>query len=274
VALEHGLKRLKKLPLCLRLIRELHAKLMKGMRGDQAAPGEFRRVQNWIGPPGCGQADATYIPPPPGELMTCLGSFEQFLQERDLPVLVHTAMVHYQFEAIHPFLDGNGRVGRLLITLMLVERHAMPSPLLYLSAFFEATRQEYYSRLLGVSQSGAWDAWLEYFLNGVARQSEDALSRAARINRLLTGWRRKLAGKGTKNAILLIDIVAENPFITVKGAAERLDVAFTTAQRAIDSLRKVKILSELSKAKRDRVFCANAILKILEEPARLTPEQD
>ena len=150
----------------------------------------------------------------------------------------------------------------------------MPSPLLYLSAFFEATRQEYYSRLLGVSQAGAWDAWLEYFLNGVARQSEDALSRAARINRLLTGWRRKVAGKGTKNAVLLIDAVAENPFITVKGAAQRLEVAYTTAQRAIDSLRKVKILSERSKAKRDRVFCANEILKILEEPARLAPEQD
>lgn len=171
----------------------------------------------------------------------------------------------------HTFLDGNGRVGRLLITLMLVERQVMPLPLLYLSAFFEATRHEYYSRLLGVSRDDAWEPWLEYFLNGVARQAEDALSRAARINQLLARWRRNLAGQGTKNAILLIDIVAENPFITIKGAARRLEVAFTTAQRAIDSLRKGKILTEASGAKRDRVFCAREILKILEEPARLVP---
>jgi Fic family protein len=203
--------------------------------------------------------------------MSCLSALEKSLHTHDLPVLVHAAMVHYQFEAIHPFLDGNGRVGRLLITLMLVERRVMPSPLLYLSAFFEATRQEYYSRLLGVSRDGAWEAWLEYFLNGVARQAEDALSRAARINQLLGRWRRNLAGKGTKNAMLLIDIVAENPFITTKRAAKRLDVAFTTAQRAIDSLRRAKIVTEASKTKRDRVFCAKNILQILEEPARLTP---
>ena len=172
VALEYGVKRLKSLPLSLRLIRDLHAKLMKGVRGDRATPGEFRKVQNWIGPPGCTQANATYVPPPPGELMTCLGALEQSLHHRDIPVLVHAAMVHYQFEAIHPFIDGNGRVGRLLTTLMLVERQVMPSPLLYLSAFFEATRQDYYSRLLGVSRDGAWEPWLEYFLNGVARQAE------------------------------------------------------------------------------------------------------
>jgi len=271
VALEYGVKRLKSLPLSLRLIRELHAKLMNRVRGGQAAPGEFRRVQNWIGPPGCTQATATYVPPSPGDLIGCLGALEKSLHTHDLPVLVHAAMVHYQFEAIHPFLDGNGRVGRLLITLMLVERRVMPSPLLYLSAFFEATRQEYYSRLLGVSRDGAWEPWLEYFLNGVARQAEDAPSRVARINQLLARWRHNIAGKGTKNAMLLIDIVGENPFITIKGAAKRLDVAFTTAQRAIDSLRRAKIVTEASETKRDRVFCAKDILQILEEPARLVP---
>ena len=269
VALEFGVKRLKSLPLSLRFIRELHAKLMKGVRGNRATAGEFRKVQNWIGPPGCTQANATYIPPPPGKLMTCLGALERSLQNHDLPVLVHAAMVHYQFEAIHPFVDGNGRVGRLLITLMLVERQVMPSPLLYLSAFFEATREEYYSRLRGVSRDAAWEPWLEYFLNGVARQAEDALSRGARINQLLARWRRNLADKGTKNAMLLIDFVAENPFVTINGAAKRLGVAFTTAQRAINSLRKARILTDASGAERDRVFCAKQILKILEEPARL-----
>jgi Fic family protein len=270
-ALEHGLKQLKKLSLSLRLIRELHAKLMKGVRGERATPGEFRRVQNWIGPPGCTQANATFVPPPPGELMTCLGPLETFLQSRDLPVLVQAALAHYQFEAIHPFVDGNGRVGRLLVTLMLAERRVLTSPLLYLSAFFEATRPEYYGRLLGVSSAGDWDAWLEYFLNGVARQAEDGLSRASRINKLLARWRRTLAGAGTKKAMLLLDVVAENPFITVSRAAKRLDVAFTTAQRAVDSLSRAKVLSEVSKGKRDRVFCARELLKILEAPAQLTP---
>ena len=273
VALEHGLKQLGKLPPSLRLIRQVHARLMKGVRGDRATPGEFRQVQNWIGPPGCTQANATYVPPPPGELMDCLTSLETFLHSNELPILIQAALAHYQFEAIHPFLDGNGRVGRLLISLLLVERKALPSPRLYLSAFFEATRQEYYGRLLGVSNDGAWNAWLEYFLNGVARQAEDGLSRASRINGLLTRWRKALAASGTKNAILLLDLVAENPFVTVKGAADRLRVAFTTAQRAVDALRRAKVLSEVSEAKRDRVFCARELLKILEAPARLTPER-
>lgn len=271
VALEHGLKRLKKLPLSLRLICELHAKLMKGVRGDHATPGEFRRVQNWIGPPGCTRANASYVPPPPGKLSECLGDLETFLHARELPVLIQAALMHYQFEAIHPFLDGNGRVGRLLITLMLVERQVLPAPLLYLSAFFEATRPEYYRRLLGVSQDGDWDAWLQYFVNGVARQAEDGLSRASQINALLAEWRRAIAGAGTKNAILLLDIVAENPFVTIKGAATRLDVAFTTAQRAIDALQHAGILHETTAGKRDRVFCARDILQILEAPTRLDP---
>src|SRR5947207_7267355 len=144
VALEYGLKRLRTLPLSLRLTRELHAKLMAGVRGDHATPGEFRRSQNWIGRPGATLANATYVPPPPDLLMDCLGAWEKFLHDRSLPVLVQAALMHVQFEAIHPFLDGNGRVGRLLITLFLVEREVLPTPLLYLSAFFEATRADYY----------------------------------------------------------------------------------------------------------------------------------
>jgi Fic family protein len=273
VALEHGIKRLKTLPLSLRLVRELHGKLMKGVRGDRAAPGEFRRSQNWIGPPGCTPANAVYVPPPPGELMNCLGDWEKFLHDRSLPPLVQVALLHYQFEAIHPFLDGNGRVGRLLITLFLVERGILPTPLLSLSAFFEATRRDYYDRLRGISDRGEWEEWLHYFLNGVARQSEDALSRAERIDRHLAGWRVAVSGRPSKVALALVDQLAANPYITVKGAAKRLGVAFTTAQRAVARLEALSIVKEVSHARRDRVYCAKALMDILEEPARLRPEE-
>ncbi len=271
VALESGIRRLKTHPLSLALLRELHGRLMKGVRGNQAEPGEFRRTQNWIGAPGSTPWNATYVPPPPDEMETALDAWEKYLPDRSLPPLVQVALAHYQFEAIHPFLDGNGRVGRVFITLFLVERAILSTPLLYLSAFFEATRQDYYDRLLAVSARGAWGEWLEYFLNGVARQSEDALSRAERINAMLDRWRREVTGASSLKAVGLVDLLAENPFWTVKRAAERLKVAFTTAQRAMRRLEATSIVAPVGTAKRDRVYCARAILKILEEPAQLTP---
>ncbi|MGI6240895.1 MAG: Fic family protein [Candidatus Omnitrophota bacterium] len=269
VALEHGIKRLKTLPLSLRLICELHKHLLTGVWGGHATPGEFRRAQNWIGQAGCTLANASYVPPPPSELMTCLGAFEKFMHDRSLPPLIQIALLHYQFESIHPFLDGNGRVGRLLITLFLVERKILPTPLLYLSAFFEATRRDYYDLLSGVSERGEWEPWLAYFLNGVARQSEDALSRAERINQKLGLWRKDVAGVSSKAPLFLIDMLAGNPYLTVNKAAKQLNVAFTTAQRAIDKLEKLSIVTKVGSAKRDRVYCAKVILSILEEPARL-----
>ncbi len=269
VALEYGIKRLKTLPLSLRLVRELHKKLMTGVRGNTARPGEFRRTQNWIGAPGSKIENATYIPPPPNEMMKALDAWEKFMHVRSVPPLVQIALGHYQFEAIHPFLDGNGRVGRLLITIFLVERRILPSPLLYLSAFFEATRREYYDRLRGVTEAGRWGDWVEYFLNGVARQSEDALSRAERINTLLTKWQKQMVGAPSKIPSQLIDLLAENPFCTIGGVAKRLGVAFTTAQRAIEKLERAKILERTTQARRDRVYCARAVLDILEEPPRL-----
>src|SRR5947209_8528158 len=164
VALEYGVRRLRTLPLSLRLVRELHEKLMRGVRGEAAAPGEFRRTQNWIGRPGATLTEATYVPPPPDRLMDVLAPWETFLHDRSLPPLVHAALVHAQFEAIHPFLDGNGRVGRLLITLLLAERKILTTPLLYLSAYFEATRREYYARLCAIIEAGAWEEWVNYFL--------------------------------------------------------------------------------------------------------------
>ena len=270
VALEYGMKRLQSLPLSLRLVRELHKKLMTGVRGNTARPGEFRRSQNWIGAPGSAIENATYVPPPPNEMVRALDAWEKFMHVRTIPPLVQIALGHYQFEAIHPFLDGNGRVGRLLITLFLVERKILPSPLLYLSAFFEATRREYYDRLRGVTEAGRWGDWVEYFLNGVARQSEDALSRAERINTILTKWQKQMAGSTSKAPSQVVDLLAENPFCTVGGVSQRLGVAFTTAQRAIDKLVRAKILERSTKAKRDRIFCARAVLDILEEPPRLS----
>lgn len=270
VALEHGISRLKKLPLSVRLTRELHQKLMTGVRGHHAMPGRFRTVQNWIGKPGSTTATASYIPPPPREIEPCLAAWEKFLHESKLPPLVTIALAHYQFEAIHPFLDGNGRVGRLLITLFLTERQILPAPLLYLSAFFEASRRDYYDGLRGVSERGAWNDWLEYFLLGVARMSEDALSRATRINQLVAQWQQKVSGKSTSNPLRVVKLLSANPFLTTKGAAQTLGIAFTTAQRTIERLERAGIIKQVGEAKRGRVYCAKALLDILEEPARLS----
>lgn len=269
-ALEYGIKRLHELPLSLRLLREIHAKLMVHVRGQHAAPGEFRRSQNWIGTAGCTLANASYIPPSPDHLMECLGALETFLNDRSLPPLIQIALVHYQFEAIHPFLDGNGRIGRLLVTLFLIERGILPTPLLYLSAFFEATRSDYYALLAGVTNKGAWHEWLMYFLSGVARQAEDALSRSARINALLEQWKKDTANLSSSLPHRLIDQVAMNPFVTVKQMATSLDVSHATVQRAIDMLEKMHIMREVSGAKRNRVYCAQELLRILEEPAKIS----
>ena len=269
VALEYGLERLSALPLSLRLVRELHERLMQGVRGEVATPGEFRRSQNWIGPPGCTLNNATYVPPPASELMGCLDTWERFLHDDALPPLVHAALVHSQFEAIHPFLDGNGRVGRLLITFLLIERNIIPSPLLYLSAYFEATREEYYARLLAVTQNGAWEEWLVYFLQGVALQAEDAVNRIRRIDDLFARWRRRLEGGQSRQPERVLELFAESPFWSVSGLAARLDVAYTTARRAIERLEAAGIVTLAWPTGRGRVYCARDMLKVLEEPAAL-----
>ncbi|MBY0281096.1 MAG: Fic family protein [Alphaproteobacteria bacterium] len=274
LALDYGLERLKEFPLSLRLMRKIHEKLMQGVRGSHATPGEFRRSQNWIGSPGCTLDTAKYVPPAPDQLMECLGVFERFLHDRALPPLIHIALCHYQFEAIHPFLDGNGRVGRLLITLLLIEHKLLPSPLLYISAFFEATRDVYYSNLYNVSSQGAWSEWLLYFLNGVAIQGLDVLSRAERINAIIARWQINAGNRSDGLVREIINNLAVNPYCTNKKITERLGVAFTTAQRAIDKLVELDIIMQISESKRDRVYCANDILRILEEPTKITESLD
>ena len=264
IALEYGLRRLNSLPLSLRLLHELHERLMRGMRGDIATPGEFRRSQNWIGRPGSTLEDATYVPPPPAELMPCLADWERYLHDESMPPLVHAALIHAQFEAIHPFLDGNGRVGRLLITLLMVQRNVLPSPLLYLSAYFERTRQEYYARLLGITERGEWEEWLVYFLDGVATQSEDAIERIQRIESLLSSWKLELVRERSRVPERALELFSENPFWTVRSLAERLEVAFTTAQRAVNRLESLGAVSRIGDERRDRVYCAQGILDVLE----------
>ncbi len=180
-----------------------------------------------------------------------------------------SALVHSQFEAIHPFLDGNGRVGRLLITLQLVSQDILPSPLLYLSAYFEATHDEYYARLLGVTERGEWEEWLTYFLRGVVLQSDDAVDRIQRIDDLFAHWRRELASSRSPFPERVLDLFTENPFWTVRNIASRLDVAYTTAQRAIDRLESLGIVSRLGEERRNRVYCARHVLEILDEPPSL-----
>jgi Fic family protein len=267
VALDHGIARLESLPLSLRLLKELHERLMRGVRGDIATPGEFRRSQNWIGPGGCTLANARFVPPPPDLLADCLRAWEAYLHDRTLPPLVHAALTHSQFEAIHPFLDGNGRVGRLLITLILVERGVLPAPLLFLSAHFEATRQEYYARLSGVTERGEWEEWLAYFLRGVAGQANDAVDRIARVDTLVSGWRERMTAGSSRLPERTLELFMENPFWSVRGLAVRLGVAFTTAQRAMDRLETAGVVTLTADVKRNRVYCSREILAILEEPS-------
>jgi Fic family protein len=268
-ALEYGLIRLKSLPPSLRLVRELHAKLMDGVRGQHATPGDFRRSQNWIGEPGCTLARATYVPPPHEEMMDHLADWERFLHEDTLPPLVQAALMHYQFEAIHPFVDGNGRVGRLLIIILMCQRGVLPLPFLYLSAFFDATRRDYYDRIRDVTERGDWERWLHYFFNGVARQAEDAAGRARRINALLEEWRAQAATETSPVPSRLLDMIGANPYVTPTSVRQKLNVAYNTAVDAIRRLERRGILLKVGESRRDRVYCASGILEILEEPARL-----
>ncbi|HOM27907.1 MAG TPA: Fic family protein [Deltaproteobacteria bacterium] len=271
--LNHGIARLGQTPLSTPLVLELHERLMDGVRGEDATPGEFRKVQNWIGPPGCRIEEASYVPPPPELVPELMASLEAFLQDDSLPPLVQIGLAHYQFEAIHPFMDGNGRMGRLLVILFLIERGVLPTPLLYLSAFFEATRDTYYRCLRRVDTEGDWEGWLSYFFTGIARQAEDALDRAESINDIIASWRHSVAGLKSKILPLVIDALAANPFTTATRLAQGLGVAFTTAQRAIDHLVELGILVPTSHARRDRVYCAKGLLDVLERPARLRGPQ-
>lgn len=265
-AMEYGLKRVVDFPVSLRLIRELHEHLMKGVRGGYATPGEFRKSQNWIGPPGCTLNDATFVPPPVDEMQKALDLFEKYLHAKNsYPPLVRLALIHYQFEAIHPFLDGNGRIGRLLIALLLVHWELLSLPLLYLSAFFERHRDRYYELLLSVSQTGNWSEWLSFFLQGVYEQSRDAVQRAKQLQDLQIEWRRRLQ-KARATALLLgtVDLLFEQPLVTASSLQRRFEVTHRTAMSTIRTLEREGILRKVSSSKRNQAFLAEEILRTVE----------
>ena len=266
-AMEAALSPDRELPLSLRLIREMHRILMTGVRESHLTPGEFRRSQNWIGPAGSRLSDAIIVPPPVHEMHAALDALEKYLHaESDLPVLVRLAMIHYQFETIHPFLDGNGRIGRLLISLLLCEWKVLPSPLLYLSAFFERRRQDYYRLLLAVSQKGQWEPWVQFFLSGVEEQSLDAVRRAARLRALRDEYQTGLQ-RGRSSALLLklVDGLFHHPAITVPGAAKQLKVTQRAASQNIGKLVLAGILIEATGRSRNRIFVANGVIRAIEE---------
>ena len=267
VALEYGIKRLRDLPLSLRLVRELHARLMKGVRGERATPGEFRRSQNWIGPPGSTPATAPYVPPPPEHMQEALADWERFLHEREkLPDLIQCALMHEQFEAIHPFLDGNGRVGRLLITLFLIERGRLSQPLLYLSAYIEAYRQDYYDLLQRVRTDGDWIGWLRFFITGVTETAGEAVRHAGRLMDLREKFRARLRDK--PKALALLDQLFINPYMTVARAERILKVSNPTARQAVTLLQKNGMLDEISGRAWGRLYLAKPILRAIENPPK------
>jgi Fic family protein len=269
LAHELGLRRLSELPLSLRLIRDLHKRLMHSVRGGDQTPGRFRDSQNFIGPPGTTIANATYVPPPVPEMKRALDDLERFLHDRALPPLMQIAIAHYQFEAIHPFRDGNGRVGRLLISMFLCERGLLPAPLLYLSAYFERTRSDYYDLLMRVSTHGDWSAWLRYFLEGVRAQATEAVEDSQRLLGLRESCRATLiAANARPTAIKLLDSLFANPYITARTASTQLKVSDPTARAAISDLLAHGVLEEISGRRWGQVFLATNILAALQGHAQ------
>jgi len=265
-ALEYGLERIKEFPLSLRFLRELHERLMTGVRGDHLTPGEFRRTQNWIGGFGVGLQDAAYVPPPVEEMKQALADFETYLHaEHDYPPLLRLGMIHYQFEAIHPFLDGNGRIGRLLITLLLVHWNLLPLPLLYLSAYFEGHRQHYYDGLMAVSAQGNWNGWLRFFLNGVADQANDAIRRAKELQDLSLAWQTQLK-QSTATVLMyhIVDLLSQRPILSALDIANTFGVTHQTAIRGLQRLVKMGILQKLDDRQRYQRFAALKILEIVQ----------
>lgn len=272
-AMNYGLERMRHLPLSKRLIREIHEKLLAGLRGSNKEPGEFRRSQNWIGPSGCTLTTATFVPPPPAEMARALDDLERFLHDESQLVLVHCGLVHAQFETIHPFLDGNGRVGRLLITFLLCQRGVLQRPLLYLSQFLKRNRAEYYDRLTAVRERGEWEAWLKFFLRGVGEVSREATETARRITTLRERDRTALQSQVTNPAALtLLDRLYEQPICTAKMAEEWLDCSYSTANKMIGQFVSAGLLREMTGFGRNRRYAYDPYLALF--PSSTRPHAD
>lgn len=265
-ALEHGQERLETLPLSLRFIRELHHILMEDVRGQEWQPGEFRTSQNWVGPPGSTIETAPYVPPPVDEMHETLHEMENFLHvPSDLPALVRAALVHYQFEAIHPFLDGNGRVGRLLILLLLIEWKIINQPLIYLSGYFEANRQRYYDLLLAISQTGDVKTWLLYFLEGIQTQAMRAHEVIDGLQAIRAAYQEKLHTDRAKERILqVVDALLGQPIATIQQLKEATGLPDRTVRRYVSRLIELGLLQETTGFDRNRIFEAKAVIQVLQ----------
>ncbi len=265
-ATEFAIKRLQTLPLCNRLIKETHAILMEGVRGQEKNPGEFRYSQNWIGGQGSTIKNARYIPPSPYDMSDAMSDLEKYINADDeLDALIRAALIHYQFETIHPFLDGNGRVGRLLITLFLMEKKVLTTPALYISYFLKKNRVEYYDRMTEVRTKGNYEQWIKFFLQAIMESAEDAV---ATIDELIALHDANVAvisrlGRAAKNAILVFNYLESNPIIEIRKTSEALGIAFNTVSSAVNRLVDAGILIQTSGISRNRTFVYEAYLDIL-----------
>ena len=265
-ATEFAIKRLHSLPLCNRLLRETHAVLMEGVRGQEKNPGEFRRSQNWIGGQGSTLKNARYIPPAPGDMQAAMSGLEKYIHADDeTDVLIRAALIHYQFETIHPFLDGNGRVGRLLITLFLMEKKILTTPALYISYFLKKNRIEYYDRMTEVRAKGNYEQWVKFFLQAIIESAEDATSAIDELTSLHNANVTVISklGRASKNALLVFNYLESNPIIEIGKTSEVLNISFNTVSSAVKRLVDVGILVQTSDSSRNRTFAYEAYLDIL-----------
>jgi len=269
-AMKHGLARLPDLPVSVRLIREIHAELMRDVRGGTLTPGELRTSQNWIGPAGCTLNDASFVPPPPHLVPEALSDLERFLHAPDAPpALVQVGLAHAQFETIHPFLDGNGRVGRLLITFLLTERRLLSRPVLYLSHYFKQHRTEYYERLQAIRDSGDWEGWFRFFLRGVTEVSGEATRTAAAILRMREDYRARIAsdlGRAAGNGHRILERLFDHPIVSVSQVRQWLDISPAGTNNLVNRLVAVGVLREITGYARNRRFRFEPYLRLFEEP--------
>jgi Fic family protein len=267
-AMNFGLERLETLPVSLRLIREIHRELLKDGRGSHATPGEFRKTQNWIGPDGATIEQATFVPPPIPDMKKALGDFESFLHEEGrYSTLIEVGLAHAQFETIHPFLDGNGRVGRLLNTFLLVQQGILRKPLLYLSYYFKLHRTEYYDRLMAVRIKGDWEGWLRFFLRGVAQTAREASATAGSIFELRENHRAQIIEQGLgDNALRLLSALFQRPLLNVNLAASILGTTYPTASRLVLGLEEMGILEEITGRKRSRIYRYEPYVSLFNDP--------
>lgn len=265
-AMDLGLRRLNDLPLSNRLLREVHAELLRDGRGSNKDPGQFRRTQNWIGPPGCDLPTASYVPPPPHVMNDAMSALEKFLHETELPVLVTAGLAHAQFESIHPFLDGNGRTGRLLVSLLLCARGVLTRPVLHLSTYLRRHRARYFDHLMAVRDDGAWEPWLEFFLDGVATTAAEAAVTAQEVHRLRERDRQQLQSTAGQYELQLLDALYRQPVVNANWVQRHLGVAPATANKVLARCEEAGILRETTGGRRNRLFRYDAYLDLFDTP--------